>query len=91
MHVSRDLQGLGLGVLAQVLDSTSPSHVLQLQTDNPNNNLPSEAWWQSAPPANSGPPLVSDLPSASLCQQALASAYPGLLLPFASCMAAVLC
>ena len=75
------VQGLGLEVLAQVLDSARPSHVLQLQTVNPNNNLPPEAWWQTAQHANHVHPLVYHLPSAALCQQGLTIASPGLPLP----------
>ena len=39
------MQGLGFEVLAQVMESISPSHVLQLTTFNPNNNLPPDLWW----------------------------------------------
>lgn len=75
MHV----QGLGIEVLAQILDSTSPSHIMQLHTDNPNNNLPPDAWWQPDPGGSYAQPLSYHLPSANLCQQEVTLGSPGVL------------
>lgn len=64
------MQGLGFEVLAQVLESLSPSHVMQLTTPNPNNNLPPDRWWlpEGLPPQQ-GDPLLYQLPSVGALQQ----------------------
>lgn len=78
------MQGLGLEVLAQILNLTSPSHVMQLQTDNPNNNLPADLWWHADAAGSHAQSLLCQLPSASLCQQELTVASPGTLYNTAS-------
>lgn len=64
------IKGLGFEVLAQVLESLSPSHVMQLTTPNPNNNLPPDKWWlpEGLPPQQ-GDPLLYQLPSVGALQQ----------------------
>lgn len=56
------MQGLGFEVLAQVMESISPSHVLQLTTFNPNNNLPPDLWWLPEGLMINHGPLVYQLP-----------------------------
>ena len=65
------VQGLGYEVLAQVLESVGPSHVLQLNTLNPNNNLPSDLWWLAEGlPAAPGP-FLYQLPSVGVLQHSM--------------------
>ena len=64
------MQGLGFEVLAQLLESRSPSHVMQLTTPNPNNNLPHDRWWlPEGVPLQQGDPFVYQLPSVGALQQ----------------------
>ena len=63
------LQGLGFGVLAQVVESISPSHVMQLTTFNPNNNLPPDMWWLPEGLPTQQAPSVYQLPSVGALQQ----------------------
>ena len=63
------MQGLGFEVLAQVMESISPSHVLQLTTFNPNNNLPPDLWWLPEGLMIDHGPLVYQLPSIGALQQ----------------------
>ena len=77
------LQGLGFEVLAQVVESISPSHVMQLTTFNPNNNLPPDMWWSPEGLPTQQAPLVYQLPSVGALQQNLGAAPSGTL---TSCM-----
>lgn len=62
------IKGLGLDLLAQVLESTRPSHVMQLVTHNPNSNLPPHAWWQPEDTRVQRQPVVYQLPSVGALQ-----------------------
>lgn len=76
------LQGLGFEVLAQVLESISPSHVMQLTTVNPNNNLPSDMWWLPEGLPTQQNPLVYQLPSVGALQQNMGLESSGILAGF---------
>ena len=76
------LQGLGFEVLAQVLESISPSHVMQLTTFNPNNNLPSDLWWLPEGLPIQQNPLVYQLPSVGALQQNRGDDSSGILAGF---------
>lgn len=65
------MQGLGFEVLAQVLESISPSHVMQLTTFNPNNNLPLDMWWLPEGLPTQHSPLVYQLPSVGATQETM--------------------
>ena len=65
------MQGLGFEVLAQVLESISPSHVMQLTTFNPNNNLPLDMWWLPEGLPTQYSPLVYQLPSVGATQETI--------------------
>lgn len=73
------LQGLGFEVLAQVVESISPSHVMQLTTFNPNNNLPPDMWWSPEGPPTQQAPMVYQLPSVGALQQNMGTAPSGTL------------
>ena len=76
------LQGLGFEVLAQVLEGISPSHVMQLTTFNPNNNLPSDMWWLPEGLPTQQNPLVYQLPSVGALQQNMGIDSSGILAGF---------
>ena len=70
-------QGLGFELLAQVLESTAPSHVLQLDTNNANNNLPAHLWWLPEEVQHHHRPAVYHLPSVGALQQGTSDNLPG--------------
>lgn len=76
------LQGLGFEVLAQVLEGISPSHVMQLTTFNPNNNLPSDMWWLPEGLPTQQNPLLYQLPSVGALQQNMGIDSSGILAGF---------
>ena len=66
------MQGIGFEVLAQILESISPTHVLQLTTFSSNNNLPPDVWWlPEGVPAPHNLRQVYSLPSAGALQQSM--------------------
>lgn len=73
------MQGLGFELLAQVLESTAPSHVLQLDTNNANSNLPPHLWWLPEDGQHHHRPAVYHLPSVGALQQGTSNTLPGLL------------
>ena len=76
------LQGLGFEVLAQVVESICPTHVMQLTTLNPNNNLPSDIWWLPEGLSTQQNPLVYQLPSVGALQQNMGVDLSGILAGF---------
>ena len=76
-QASSVVQGLGYEVLAQVLEIASPSHVMQLLTTNPNNNLPPYCWWLLDDASSYPQPALYRLPSVTALQQGSAAAVSG--------------
>ncbi|DBA97526.1 TPA: hypothetical protein ACH3X1_015224 [Trebouxia sp. C0004] len=65
------IKGLGFELLAQVLESTCPSHVLQLDTHNANSSLPPCVWWLPEDIKSHHRPAVYQLPSVGAVQQSI--------------------
>ncbi|DBB09307.1 hypothetical protein WJX82_006257 [Trebouxia sp. C0006] len=65
------IKGLGFELLAQVLESTCPSHVLQLDTNNANSSLPPCVWWLPEDVQSHQRPAVYQLPSVGAVQQGM--------------------